>query len=115
MDGTTAPAPPTVPWRPVIIQVDFQNLLCSFLCPSPFALVSLQIYIKQCAVGNDKFFSFISNKANLIWVLQGKLYSFPKINHFVSKAGSTLTNNNILDECELFVSYLQYYIINNNI
>ena len=40
--------------------------------------------------------NFISHKASLIWVLQGKIYSFPKINHFVSNIGSTLAKNTIL-------------------
>ena len=40
--------------------------------------------------------NFISHKASLIWVLQGKIYSFPKINHFVTNVGSILTKNTIL-------------------
>ena len=54
-----------------------------------------EVYFPSVGIKNFED-NFVSDKANLIWVLQGKIYSFPKINHFVSKVGSTLTKNTIL-------------------
>ena len=37
--------------------------------------------------------NFISNNASLIWVLQGKMYSFPNTNYFARSVGSIMANN----------------------
>ena len=54
-----------------------------------------EIYFPAAGIRNFEG-NFVSDKANLIWVLQGNVYSFPKINNFISKVGSTLTKNTIL-------------------
>lgn len=59
-----------------------------------------QIYFSKDSIKNSNDSSsannFISQKESLIWVLQGKMYSFPKINHFITKVGSVLTNHDVL-------------------
>ena len=54
-----------------------------------------EVYFPSVGIKNFED-NFVSDKANLIWVLQGNVYSFPKINNFISKVGSTLTKNTIL-------------------
>jgi len=71
--------------------------------------VNGEVYFPTSNVTNSKDIldhdNFISHKANLIWVLQGKLYSFPITNHFVSNIGSVLNTNNILTFGSISNSY----------